>query len=279
MYICYHENNVSSRLQPQWLCDNSCTWTHDVHHGPRVHKLSQALHKSCQYSELFWSVFPAFGLNTERYGVSLRIQSECGKIWARITPNTDTFRDVKPITLVTGRTHCFHGCICNASILLLSDLRNLCVVDHLWPLVYMKCQLKYINGIYKSYYFQMTLWMKMNKIIISKQKICYNNIEMKIKFEKKKLKIGYKVLLRLKQRHSIKRCTFTHILTAFWLSVSKQYTAWKVSVFRVFVVCYFPHLDWLRRDTPYLYVFSQNEGKFRPEKLRIRTLFSHWYTT
>ena len=27
--------------------------------------------------------FPAFGLNTERYGVSLRIQSECGKIRTR----------------------------------------------------------------------------------------------------------------------------------------------------------------------------------------------------
>ena len=27
--------------------------------------------------------FPAFGLNTERYGVSLRIQSECGKMRTR----------------------------------------------------------------------------------------------------------------------------------------------------------------------------------------------------
>ena len=35
--------------------------------------------------------FPAFRLNTERYGVSLRIQSKCGKIRTRITPNTDTF--------------------------------------------------------------------------------------------------------------------------------------------------------------------------------------------
>ena len=35
--------------------------------------------------------FPAFGLNTERYGVSLRILSECGKMRTRITPNTDTF--------------------------------------------------------------------------------------------------------------------------------------------------------------------------------------------
>ena len=35
--------------------------------------------------------FPAFGLNTERYSVSLRIQSECEKMRTRITPNTDTF--------------------------------------------------------------------------------------------------------------------------------------------------------------------------------------------
>ena len=35
--------------------------------------------------------FPAFRLNTERYGVSLRIQSECGKMRTRITPNTETF--------------------------------------------------------------------------------------------------------------------------------------------------------------------------------------------
>ena len=35
--------------------------------------------------------FPAFGLNTERYAVSLRIQSVCEKIQARKTPNADTF--------------------------------------------------------------------------------------------------------------------------------------------------------------------------------------------
>ena len=28
--MCYHENNVPSRLSPQWLCSNSCTWAHDV---------------------------------------------------------------------------------------------------------------------------------------------------------------------------------------------------------------------------------------------------------
>ena len=39
--------------------------------------------------------FPAFGLNTEGFFVSLRIQSECGKMRARITPNTDTFHAVR----------------------------------------------------------------------------------------------------------------------------------------------------------------------------------------
>ena len=41
----------------------------------QLHRI--ALRKKCPYSELFWSAFlphfPAFGLNTERYGVSLRI--------------------------------------------------------------------------------------------------------------------------------------------------------------------------------------------------------------
>ena len=39
--------------------------------------------------------FFAFGLNTERYSVSLRFQSECGKIRTRKTPSTDTFHAVK----------------------------------------------------------------------------------------------------------------------------------------------------------------------------------------
>ena len=43
------------------------------------------------FSSLYFS---AFILNTERYGVSLRIQSECGKMWTRKTPNMDTFNAV-----------------------------------------------------------------------------------------------------------------------------------------------------------------------------------------
>ena len=53
-------------------------------------------------------------------------------------------------------------------------------------------------------------------------------------------------------------------------------TAWKVSVFAIILVCIFPHSDWIRRDTPYLSVFSPNAGKCGPEKLRVRTLFTRW---
>ena len=49
-----------------------------------------ALRKRNPYSKLFWcAFFPdflAFGLNTERYRVSLRIRSECGKIREKCGP-------------------------------------------------------------------------------------------------------------------------------------------------------------------------------------------------
>ena len=39
--------------------------------------------KRVQIRSFFWSVFPAFRLNTEIYGVGLRIQSKCGKTQTR----------------------------------------------------------------------------------------------------------------------------------------------------------------------------------------------------
>ena len=48
--------------------------------------------------------------------------------------------------------------------------------------------------------------------------------------------------------------------------------AWKMSVFGVFHVLFFRHSDWIRRDTQYLSIFSQNVVKYRPENLRMRTL-------
>ena len=50
-------------------------------------------------------------------------------------------------------------------------------------------------------------------------------------------------------------------------------TAWKVSVFGVFLVGIFPHSDWIQRDISYLSVFSLNAEKYGIEKLRIETLY------
>ena len=46
--------------------------------------------KSVRIQSLSCSYFSAFGLNTERYGVSVCIQSKCGNKRSRKTPNTDT---------------------------------------------------------------------------------------------------------------------------------------------------------------------------------------------
>ena len=53
--------------------------------------LSENCRKSVRIMSYSGPYFPAFGLNTERYSVSLPIQSECGKIRTRITFNMDTF--------------------------------------------------------------------------------------------------------------------------------------------------------------------------------------------
>ena len=50
-----------------------------------------SLRKKCSYAGPH---FPAFALKKEKYSVSLRIQSEFGKMLTKITPNTDTFHAV-----------------------------------------------------------------------------------------------------------------------------------------------------------------------------------------
>ena len=50
--------------------------------------------KSVRLQSYSGPYFPAFALNTERYGVYVCIQSECGKVRTKITPDTDTFHAV-----------------------------------------------------------------------------------------------------------------------------------------------------------------------------------------
>ena len=57
------------------------------------------LREKCPYSELFWSVFSQICTEYKEIRRSLRIQSECGKIRTRTTPNTDTFNAVPLLML------------------------------------------------------------------------------------------------------------------------------------------------------------------------------------
>ena len=50
-----------------------------------------SLHKGVCIRNYSGPHFSAFGLNTERYRVSLRSHSKYGKKWTKITPNTGTF--------------------------------------------------------------------------------------------------------------------------------------------------------------------------------------------
>ena len=54
----------------------------------------RSLREKCLYSEFSGPYFPTFGMNTESYSVSFRIQSECGKMRTGKYPKTDTFHAV-----------------------------------------------------------------------------------------------------------------------------------------------------------------------------------------
>ena len=62
---------------------------------------------------------------------------------------------------------------------------------------------------------------------------------------------------------------------AFQLLFLLAFTVWNVSVFGVVLVCIFAHSDWIRRDTENISIFSPKTGKCRPEKSRIRSVFTH----
>ena len=49
------------------------------------------LRKQCPYLELFWSTFSCIRTENGEILRTLSIQSKCGKMRNRITPNTDTF--------------------------------------------------------------------------------------------------------------------------------------------------------------------------------------------
>ena len=69
----------------------------------RVLHCVKSVHIGSFYRSYFLS---AFGLNKERYGVFIRIQSEYGKTRTRKTPNTDIFHAVLSISLEYQWKYC-----------------------------------------------------------------------------------------------------------------------------------------------------------------------------
>ena len=73
---------------------------------------------------------------------------------------------------------------------------------------------------------------------------------------------------------------WTNLCSEYFHYESPSYFAYnhcvKVSVFGVFLVRICPYLDWVRQNMENHSVFYLNERKYRPEKLRIRTLFTQW---
>ena len=64
--------------------------------------------KSVRIRSFSGPYFLAFGLNTERYWVSLRILSKCGKIRTRKTTNTGTFHAVYVIEVNSQKCYTLH---------------------------------------------------------------------------------------------------------------------------------------------------------------------------
>ena len=64
-------------------------------------KSKHTVREKYPYSEFSDLYFPVFQQNTERCELFLSIQSKCGKIRTRKTPNTDTFHAVTRNTIAT----------------------------------------------------------------------------------------------------------------------------------------------------------------------------------
>ena len=95
--ICSSGNQYSLSSNTLFLCLE--TWPFRICRNKWCYELTRIPH--CKKSLRIWSYSgpysPAFWLTTERYSVSLCIQSECGKIRTTITPNTETFHELTRI--------------------------------------------------------------------------------------------------------------------------------------------------------------------------------------
>ena len=96
--MCNHENNVPSRVSPQWLCDNSCTSAHDV----RLHIAGTIESKSAQQAIIYITLLALLAdpslVNWYQQCLTVHQVPKCMSCH-------------KAIVVITGRAHCFHDCI------------------------------------------------------------------------------------------------------------------------------------------------------------------------
>ena len=102
----WHSSCLYYHLKLSYCHTDASTYNHS---RDWFKNLSLTLRKACPYSELFWSVFSCIWIDTEIYSLSLRIQSECGKIRTRATPNTDIFNTVLFTVIFSKELH--HRCL------------------------------------------------------------------------------------------------------------------------------------------------------------------------
>ena len=77
----------------------SCKHCFSSPHNQRITG-TYSLRKKCLYSLFFWSAFSRMRTEYGKISVSLRIQSKCGKMRTRKTPNTSTYHAVLTVSQV-----------------------------------------------------------------------------------------------------------------------------------------------------------------------------------
>ena len=101
-----------SWLPPQWLCGNSCIWSHDV----RLHIAGTSEPKS-GYGYFYYAPCFAFKHSLVHWN------KKC--VTVHQVPKCVNCHEL--IVVITWRKYCFHDCIYIMLILLLRDLSTLCV--------------------------------------------------------------------------------------------------------------------------------------------------------
>ena len=95
-----------------------------------------------------------------------------------------------------------------------------------------------------------------------------SNTQKKRDFNNKKRVYSKSPLIGKSKWNILEKVYYDHstLLPQLFATSSVGSTVWNVSKYRAFSGPWFPHSDWIPRDTKYLSVFSPNAGKYGPEK-------------